>query len=169
MDEIARMADDHTMAVQAWLSTRAPQARRFEGLGVTAGSSGLAVSLLNLALGGHYPPGTSDGTVAAEIKGAGKVGVIQLRYCKELCAKADRFTAVEAILTDLLESNEAAGFPGVLNQKDLAHAPLAEGVPDLVAIIDDLLRATSFGHVQTLSSYGHCPQGRGFCDARETS
>jgi len=68
MDEITRMADDHTMAVQAWLSTRAPQARRFQGIGVTAGSSGLAVPLLNLALGGHYPPETSDGTVAAEIK-----------------------------------------------------------------------------------------------------
>jgi GNAT superfamily N-acetyltransferase len=67
-DEIARLADDHTMAVQAWLSTRAPQARCLEGIGVTAGSTGLAVSLLNLALGGHYPPGTSNETVAAEIK-----------------------------------------------------------------------------------------------------
>ena len=47
-DEIARLADRHTMAVQTWLSTRAPCAARLDGLGVTAGSSGLAVPLLNL-------------------------------------------------------------------------------------------------------------------------
>lgn len=68
-DEIARLTDAHTMAVQSWLSTRAPRATRFEGTGVTAGSSGIPVSLLNLALGSHYPPGAGGGEIAAEIKG----------------------------------------------------------------------------------------------------
>jgi len=63
-----RLADDHTMAVQAWLSTRAPLAARFEGIGVTAGSSGHLVPLLNLALGSAYPPGTSAEVIGAEIE-----------------------------------------------------------------------------------------------------
>ncbi len=67
-DEIARLTDEHTMAVQAWLPTRAPQAARFEGLGVIAGSSGVQVPLLNLALGSNYPPGTNDEVINAEIK-----------------------------------------------------------------------------------------------------
>ena len=67
-DQVARLADEHTMAVQAWLSTRAPRAARFETAGITAGSSGLAVRLLNLALGSDYPPGTGDETIAADIK-----------------------------------------------------------------------------------------------------
>lgn len=67
-DEVARLADDHTMAVQAWLPTRTPQAVRFDGLGVTAGSSGIPVPLLNLALGSCYPPETSDGVIGAEIE-----------------------------------------------------------------------------------------------------
>jgi hypothetical protein len=40
-----------TTAVQAWLSTRAPRAVRFETAGITADSSGLEVRLLNLTLG----------------------------------------------------------------------------------------------------------------------
>ena len=67
-DEIVRLTDAHTMAVQVWLSTRAPQAGRFEGTGVTAGSTGIPVPLLNLALGSDYPPGAGDGEIAAEIK-----------------------------------------------------------------------------------------------------
>jgi GNAT superfamily N-acetyltransferase len=67
-DKVARMADDHTVAVQAWLSTRAPLAARFDGLGVTAGSSGLPVPLLNLALGSAYPPEASDAVINAEIE-----------------------------------------------------------------------------------------------------
>lgn len=67
-DEVARLTDDHTMAVQAWLSTRTPQAQRFDGIGVTAGCSGITVPLLNLALGSHYSPGTSDEVIVAEIK-----------------------------------------------------------------------------------------------------
>jgi GNAT superfamily N-acetyltransferase len=67
-DEVACLADDHTMAVQAWLSTRAPRAVCFETVGVTVGSSGLPVSLLNLALGGSYPPGTSGEVIASDIE-----------------------------------------------------------------------------------------------------
>jgi GNAT superfamily N-acetyltransferase len=67
-EEIARLTDDHTMAVQSWLPTRTPQAQRFEGIGVTAGCSGISVSLLNLALGSHYPPRTSDAKIEDEIE-----------------------------------------------------------------------------------------------------
>ena len=67
-DEVAHLADAHTLAVQAWLSTRAPHAARFETDGVTAGSSGLAVRLLNLALGCCYPPGTGGEVIAADIE-----------------------------------------------------------------------------------------------------
>jgi GNAT superfamily N-acetyltransferase len=62
------LAHRHTLAVQAWLSTRAPLAARFDGLGVTAGSSGIPVPLLNLALGSRYAPETSDEAIAAEIE-----------------------------------------------------------------------------------------------------
>jgi GNAT superfamily N-acetyltransferase len=67
-DEVVRLADRHTRAVQSWLSTRAPQAERFEGLGVTAGSSGLKVDLLNLALGCDFPAQVDDETITAEIE-----------------------------------------------------------------------------------------------------
>jgi len=67
-DEVAGLTDDHTMAVQSWLPTRTPRAARFEGLGVTAGSSGIPISLLNLALGSDYPPGTGDEVIAEEIE-----------------------------------------------------------------------------------------------------
>jgi GNAT superfamily N-acetyltransferase len=67
-DTVAHLADEHTMAVQSWLPTRAPHAVQFKGLGVTAGSSGIPVSLLNLAIGCHYPPGTSDKLIDTEIK-----------------------------------------------------------------------------------------------------
>jgi GNAT superfamily N-acetyltransferase len=67
-DEVARLTDEHTMAVQAWLPTRAPQAARFEGVGVKASSSGIPVPLLNLVLGSCYPPGTSDEVIGTEIE-----------------------------------------------------------------------------------------------------
>lgn len=65
-DEIASLADRHTCAVQLWLTTRAPQAACFEGIGVKAGSSGLAIPLLNQALGCNFG-GTDDDTIADEI------------------------------------------------------------------------------------------------------
>ncbi len=66
--EVIHLTDQHTKAVQSWLPTRYPQAARFDGIGVTAGSSGLEVSLLNLALGGDYPPGADEATISAEIQ-----------------------------------------------------------------------------------------------------
>jgi GNAT superfamily N-acetyltransferase len=67
-EQIARPADQHTQSVQSWLPTRTPQAKRFQGVGVCAGSSGLPVPLLNLALGARYPAGTAQQTIAAEIQ-----------------------------------------------------------------------------------------------------
>ena len=67
-EEVVRHADRHTMAVQSWLSSRSPQAARFDGVGVTATSTGLPVALLNLALGCGFPAGTSGEAVDAEIK-----------------------------------------------------------------------------------------------------
>jgi GNAT superfamily N-acetyltransferase len=66
--EIARLSDLHTRTVQAWLSSRAPQANRFEGQGVKASSTGLRVPLLNLALGCDFPPETEEKTIDAEIE-----------------------------------------------------------------------------------------------------
>lgn len=65
---IARMADTHTRAVQAWLSTRAPGADRLDGVGITAASTGLGVRLLNLALGYEYPAEISDPVIETEIE-----------------------------------------------------------------------------------------------------
>jgi GNAT superfamily N-acetyltransferase len=68
LDKIIRLADKHTRSVQSWLSSRAPEAKRFEGLGVTATSSGLQVPLLNLALGCNFSPGTSEKIIDHEIE-----------------------------------------------------------------------------------------------------
>jgi GNAT superfamily N-acetyltransferase len=67
-DELVCLADKHTFAVQAWLSSRAPQAVRFEGKGTIASSTGLGVSLLNLALGCHYEGNTDAAALADEIE-----------------------------------------------------------------------------------------------------
>ncbi len=67
-EQIARRTDRHTQSVQSWLPTRTPQAKRFQGMGVCAGSSGLPVPLLNLALGARYPAGTNPETIDAEIQ-----------------------------------------------------------------------------------------------------
>lgn len=66
--ELATLADNHIQAVQAWLSTRTPDAKRFEGIGVRAGSSGLGVPLLNLALGSRFPADTKPELVEKEIE-----------------------------------------------------------------------------------------------------
>jgi hypothetical protein len=65
--EIAQQADMHTRAVQSWLATRAPDAERMDGMGITAVSTGLRVRLLNLALGYEYTPSISDAEVDAEL------------------------------------------------------------------------------------------------------
>lgn len=66
-DELVRQADRHTLAVQAWLASRAPQAAQFIGQGVRASSTGIHVPLLNLALGCDYPPETPGSTIDDEI------------------------------------------------------------------------------------------------------
>ena len=67
-EQMINLANEHIQAVQAWLSTRTPEAKRFIGKGVIANCSGLPVALLNLALGSHYPPGTSDEVIENEIE-----------------------------------------------------------------------------------------------------
>jgi hypothetical protein len=67
-DTAARLADQHTLSVQYWLSSRAPQAKCFEGRGVTATSTGLHVGLLNLALSSHFAPGSDDLVITKEIE-----------------------------------------------------------------------------------------------------
>jgi GNAT superfamily N-acetyltransferase len=68
LHKISRQADKHIRSVQAWLSTRSPQAKCFEGVGLTATSSGLEVPLLNLVFGCNFSPGTSDQVVGHEIE-----------------------------------------------------------------------------------------------------
>lgn len=63
-----RLMDTHTMAVQAWLSSRAPGAATFQGEGIRASSTGLGVPLLNLALGYDYPPATDESAVVQDIE-----------------------------------------------------------------------------------------------------
>lgn len=65
--DIIRAADRHTLGVQSWLSSRAPEAIRYAGVGVKASSTGLRVPLLNLALGCDFPPGTPEHVVDGEI------------------------------------------------------------------------------------------------------
>ena len=67
-EDLAWAADRHTLAVQFWLPTRSPDAVALKGIGVVAGSSGLPVPLLNQALGGHYPSGTTDSAIDDEIE-----------------------------------------------------------------------------------------------------
>lgn len=65
--EIIAMADRHTLAVQAWLSSRSPQAAFFSGRGIQASSTGIHVPLLNLALGCDFPSDTPAAVIDAEI------------------------------------------------------------------------------------------------------
>jgi GNAT superfamily N-acetyltransferase len=65
--ELTALIEQHTLTVQAWLSSRSPQAMRFQGKGIQASSTGLTVPLLNLALGCNFPPDTSEEEIEAEI------------------------------------------------------------------------------------------------------
>ncbi|MDX1995253.1 MAG: GNAT family N-acetyltransferase [bacterium] len=66
--EILRRADEHTLAVQSWLASRAPNGARFQGKGIRASATGIPVPLLNLALGGDFPADTPDAEIDAEIE-----------------------------------------------------------------------------------------------------
>jgi GNAT superfamily N-acetyltransferase len=68
LEALTRLADRHTLSVQAWLSSRAPNAATFNGTGIRASTTGLGVPLLNLALGSSFPPNTSDREIDAEIE-----------------------------------------------------------------------------------------------------
>ena len=65
--EIIRRANQHTLSVQAWLSSRSPQAKTFTTQGIRASSTGLQVPLLNLALGCDFPLETPDDVIDTEI------------------------------------------------------------------------------------------------------
>jgi GNAT superfamily N-acetyltransferase len=66
--QLIQLADDHTLTVQGWLASRAPQAARFKGHGIQASSTGLKVQLLNLALGGEFPRNTAINTITQEVQ-----------------------------------------------------------------------------------------------------
>jgi GNAT superfamily N-acetyltransferase len=68
-EQIARKADQHTLAAQLWLDTRAPGAAQFYGEGVSCGSTGIPAPLLNQALGAHFPEEFSGNQVRNEIEG----------------------------------------------------------------------------------------------------
>lgn len=63
------LADRHTRAVQAWLSSRVPGAETWQGQGACAQTTPLAVRLFNLALGFDYPADMPPGAVRAEVAG----------------------------------------------------------------------------------------------------
>ena len=67
-DELVRLADQHTQTVQAWLSSRSPNAVQFEGKGIKLSSTGLQVPLLNLALGCNFPTDVTDDEISDEIE-----------------------------------------------------------------------------------------------------
>lgn len=66
--ELIRLTDAHTLTVQAWLSSRSPNAKKFSGRGVHASSTGIKVPLLNLALGCRFPNDLSDDEIGEEIE-----------------------------------------------------------------------------------------------------
>ncbi|MCB9135035.1 MAG: GNAT family N-acetyltransferase [Anaerolineales bacterium] len=67
-EETARQAHRHTVAVQSWLSSRAPGRAVFMGTGITATSTGIREGLLNLAHSAYFSPEMSSETVENEIE-----------------------------------------------------------------------------------------------------
>jgi ribosomal protein S18 acetylase RimI-like enzyme len=65
--ELIRIAEAHTLEVQAWLASRSPRAQSFSGRGIHASSTGIKVPLLNLVLGCSFPEGTSEAEIEAEV------------------------------------------------------------------------------------------------------
>jgi len=66
--ELIQLVERHTLTVQAWLSSRSPQAARFVGKGVKASSTGFKIPLLNLALGSDFPKESSEKEIDEEVK-----------------------------------------------------------------------------------------------------
>jgi GNAT superfamily N-acetyltransferase len=67
-EQIAPRVNGHTLAVQLWLDTRSPKASRYDGLGVSCGSTGIQIPLLNQALGANYPQDCPSGDIENEIQ-----------------------------------------------------------------------------------------------------
>ncbi|MFN8382756.1 MAG: GNAT family N-acetyltransferase [Anaerolineales bacterium] len=67
-DELIKLVSRHTMTVQGWLSSRSPQARKFEGKGVKASSTGFDLPLLNLALGCDFPTNATKKEIDDEVE-----------------------------------------------------------------------------------------------------
>ena len=65
--ELIQIANHHTLTVQGWLSSRSPQAVRFEGRGIKASSTGFNIPLLNLALGCDFHD-ESEEQIEEEVK-----------------------------------------------------------------------------------------------------
>jgi GNAT superfamily N-acetyltransferase len=68
LEKVEQIADEHTLAVQAWLSSRTPGAIQIQGIGTTVSSGGLPIDLSNLVLGAYYPPTTSSESIDEEIE-----------------------------------------------------------------------------------------------------
>ena len=66
--ELTELVSRHTMAVQGWLSSRSPQAAKFEGKGIKASSTGFNIPLLNLALGCNFPANIAQEEIDGEIE-----------------------------------------------------------------------------------------------------
>ena len=66
--ELTELVSRHTMTVQGWLSSRSPQAAKFEGKGIKASSTGFNIPLLNLALGCNFPANTAQEEIDGEIE-----------------------------------------------------------------------------------------------------
>jgi GNAT superfamily N-acetyltransferase len=67
-NDLIKIVERHTLTVQAWLSSRSPEAARFEGKGVKASSTGFKIPLLNLAIGCDFPAGSCEKDVDEEVK-----------------------------------------------------------------------------------------------------
>lgn len=66
--ELTELVSRHTMAVQGWLSSRSPQAAKFEGKGIKASSTGFNIPLLNLALGSNFHANIAQEEIDGEIE-----------------------------------------------------------------------------------------------------
>jgi GNAT superfamily N-acetyltransferase len=67
-EEAARLAHAHTMTVQKWLSSRTPNFKGFDGIGITATSTGIKDDILNLVLDANFPAGTPRAVMDTEIE-----------------------------------------------------------------------------------------------------
>jgi GNAT superfamily N-acetyltransferase len=68
IEELSSQVERHTFAVQAWLSSRSPQAVRLELHGTRLSSTGLKIPLLNLAIGSNFPADATETEIEAEIE-----------------------------------------------------------------------------------------------------